>query len=145
METVETNSFVGTWRLVSMESSGSGGEVSYPMGRDAIGYICYGEDGYMTVTITAADRAEFSTPDLWGGTAAEKLAAFDTYLSYCGTYEVRERSVIHRIETSLFPNWVGTQQERFFEFRGDRLILRTPPMIMDGAERVGQITWERYR
>jgi hypothetical protein len=38
----------------------------------------------------------------------------------------QERVVIHRLQMSWFPNWVGTQQKRFFEFAGDRLTLKTP-------------------
>ncbi len=39
------NSLVGTWRLVSVEFREEDGTVSYPYGRDALGYLTYTADG----------------------------------------------------------------------------------------------------
>jgi hypothetical protein len=140
---MEGNSFIGTWRLVSAETRLDSGEVNYPLGRDAVGYLSYHQDGYMAVTIMKDNRPQFASEDFRAGSQEERLAAFDTYFSYCGTYEVNETKVIHRIEVSLFPNWVGSHQERYFEFRGDQLVLRSAPMMIQGVEQTGQITWQR--
>jgi len=51
--------------------------------------------------------------------------------------------VIHHIEISLFPNWVGVDQVRSFSLEGDRLTLSTPPMLVEGVEQAGHLTWER--
>jgi hypothetical protein len=48
-------------------------------------------------------------------------------MAYCGRYEVHGDHVVHHIEQSLFPNWVGTSQKRFIELEGDRLTLTTDP------------------
>jgi hypothetical protein len=37
--------FVGVWRLLSFEARASSGEVSYPLGRDALGVLLYGKTG----------------------------------------------------------------------------------------------------
>lgn len=140
---MSTNPFFGTWQLVSAETRTASGEVSYPFGRNARGYLIYGQDGYMAVAIMGADRIKFTTADVRGGTSEEKLTAFDTYLSYCGTYKVRGDKVVHQIELSLFPNWSGTEQERFFELTGDQLILRTAPMALEGTQRTAQLIWHR--
>jgi hypothetical protein len=71
------------------------------------------------------------------------LAAFDTYLSYCGKYEIDGDKVVHQIELSLFPNWSGVDQERFFEFSGKQLTLRTAPMALEGTQRTAQLIWHR--
>jgi Lipocalin-like domain len=113
------------------------------MGRDVAGYLTYHEDGYMAVTIMQADRPKFASADPGAGSPEERAAAFDTYVSYCGTYEIHGTKVIHRIELSLFPNWVGTDQERYFEFRGDWLALRTPPMTIGRVEQTVRVTWQR--
>ena len=140
---MSTNPFIGTWRLVSAETKTASGEISYPFGRDAAGYLIYGQDGYMAVTIMGANRKRFTTADVRGGSLQEKLTAFDTYLSYCGTYEVKGDKVVHQIELSLFPNWSGIDQERFFELSGDELILRTAPMALEGTQRTAQLIWHR--
>jgi hypothetical protein len=54
-----------------------------------------------------------------------------------------KRTVTHHIEGCLLPNWVGVDQARFFEFADNRLTLRTPPLMIGGAEAVGYLVWER--
>jgi hypothetical protein len=97
----------------------------------------------MSVTFMKEGRPEFASGDIWGGTIEEKVAAFDGYVSYCGRYEVKESRVIHRIEVSLFPNWVGDDQERAYEFDGDRLTLSTPLMPVGGRMLSTHLIWER--
>lgn len=140
---MSTNPFVGTWRLVSGEIKTARGEVSHPFGKDPTGYLIYTEDGYVAVAIMSANRASFASADIRAGSSEEKLAAFDTYLSYCGTYEVKDDKVVHHIKVSLFPNWSGADQERFFQFSGNQLTLRTPPMKVEGVEQTAQLIWQR--
>jgi hypothetical protein len=141
---MESNPLIGTWRLVSWENRGVvGGEVSYPLGKDAVGYIMYGQDGYMFVAIMRPDRARFAAEDLFGGGAEERAQAAATYVSYCGRYELRGDTVVHRVELSLFPNWVGVEQERLVEVAGDRLILSTRPTLFGGLQRTAHLIWER--
>jgi hypothetical protein len=93
-----------------------------------------------------ASRANYASGDLSGGTPEERLAAMDSYSSYCGTYEVKGNKVIHHIELSLFPNWSGVDQERFFEFSSeDRLTLSTRPMAAGGEELTLHANWQRVR
>ena len=141
-----SNPLVGTWRLVSWENRSVGdGEVSHPLGKDAVGYIMYGRDGYMSVAISQPDRARFAAGDLLGGTAEERARAAETYVSYCGRYEFRGDTVVHRVELSLFPDWVGIEQERLVEVEGDRLTLSTRPILLGGGQRTAHLIWERAR
>jgi hypothetical protein len=41
---------------------------------------------------------------------AEIAAAARDYFAYCGTYELRGGEVVHRVELSLLPNWIGAEQ-----------------------------------
>ena len=138
-----SNPIVGTWRLISWENRGLDGEVVYPLGEDAVGYIMYNPDGYMFVAIMRSDRAKFAAEDLLSGSMEEKAYAAGTYVSYCGRYEFRGDTVIHHVELSLFPNWVGVEQERLVEVRGDRLTVSTRPMLFGGAQRTAHLIWER--
>ncbi len=141
-----SNPLVGTWRLVSWENRSVGdGEVSHPLGKDAVGYIMYGPDGYMSVAIMRPDRARFAAGDLLGGTVEERARAAETYVSYCGRYEFRGDTVVHRVELSLFPDWVGIEQERLVEVEGDRLTLSTRPILLGGGQRTAHLIWERAR
>ena len=136
---MSTRQFWGTWRLQSFEVRTSAEDVSYPYGRDAKGYLIYTEDGYMAVAVMKAHRADFNSSDMLSASLDEKRVAFDTFASYCGTYEVRENKVIHHVQLSLFPNWSGSDQERFFKFSADQLVLSTP--IAAGATAI--VVWRR--
>ena len=100
-------SLVGTWALVSWEFRDADGNISYPFGKNASGYLTYTPDGYMSATIVSPNRVAFASQDVRKATLDEKATAFDTYISYCGTYEVRGDTVIHHVRASLIPNWVG--------------------------------------
>ena len=137
------HSLIGTWRLVSYELESAAGAISYPYGRDPTGYLIYAADGYMSVAFMTGGRIPYAAGDRLRGTPEELSAAADTYVSYCGRYELLEDRVIHHIEVSLFPNWVGVAQTRYLTLDGDRLTLRTPPVLMGGSPQTGHVTWER--
>jgi Lipocalin-like domain len=137
------NPLIGTWRLVSWENRGVDSQISHPLGEDAVGYIMYNQDGYMFVAIMRPERPNFPTGDLLSGSTEEKAQAASTYVSYCGRYEFRGDTVIHHVELSLFPNWVGVEQERLVEVRGNRLTLSTHPIFLGGMQRTAHLIWER--
>ena len=137
--------FTGTWKLVSSEFRRSDGQLTYPMGRDAIGIIMYDANGHMSVQIVCPDRPAFASGDHLKGTPMEIKSAFEGFIAYYGAYEVNqeEGTVTHRVEGSSFPNWVGLAQRRFFEFSDNRLTLSTPPMLVGGQQVTGVLIWER--
>lgn len=137
--------FIGTWRLVSWELRSTKGEPFYPLGKDAVGQLMYSADGYMAVVLSKPGRAPFKSPWLMEGTTPEKTDAMDSYSSYAGRYEVREQEgkVIHFVELSLFPNWIGTAQERFFKLEGDRLELSAALPLKDGIEQTVALVWQK--
>ena len=136
--------FIGTWKLVSYQNR-SDDQVTYPLGKNPVGYIMYNDEGYMAVALMASNRRRFSSMDIMGGTTEEIVAAYGTYISYCGKYEVTEDRVIHHVEVSFYPNWIGEDQARFYKFEGDKLILSTPPMILGGKQQSGYLIWERTK
>ena len=97
----------------------------------------------MSVAIMGPNRSEFTSGDIKRGSTEEKAAAADIYISYCGRYKTQGDAVIHHIELSLFPNWVGVDQKRFLQFDGNRLLLSTPPILVEGTEQTSHLIWER--
>ena len=139
-----SNPLIGTWRLISWENrSVDGQEVSYPLGQDATGYIMYNQDGYMFVAIMGSNRLKFAAEDLLSGTPEEEAQAEETYVSYCGRYEFLGDTVVHHVELSLFPNWVGDDQERLVDLGGNRLTLSTRPLLLRGIQQTAHLIWER--
>jgi hypothetical protein len=143
-DAMASNPLIGTWRLVSWENrSVEGGQLSYPLGEDASGYIMYNEDGYMFVAIMAANRLRFATDDLLSATEEEEAQAEETYVSYCGRYDFLGDRVIHHVEMSLFPNWIGGDQERLVDLRGEQLTLSTRALLLRGIRQTAHLIWER--
>jgi Lipocalin-like domain len=142
---VVKNNFVGVWKLVTSEFKRSDGSTAYPYGKNAIGMLIYDEHGHMSAQVMNPDRPLFVSGDIRKGTPEEIKAAFDGYTAYFGNYEVDEQNttVIHRLRGSHFPNWMGQEQKRFFEFSGNRLTLKTPPIPAAGTMVTGILIWER--
>jgi hypothetical protein len=113
-----SNPLVGAWRLISWENRSLDGRVSYPFGEDAVGYLTYSRDEYMFVAMMRPDRVEFTAGDLLRASAQEKAHAAETYVTYCDRYDFHRNTVVHHVELSLFPNWVGVDEERMVEVRG---------------------------
>jgi hypothetical protein len=130
--------FIGAWRLVSYERRSAAGELTYPMGAQPIGRIAYDPLGRMSAQLMRADRPHFEA----SVSAEEKVAAFDGYVAYYGTYTVNpaDHTVVHHVEASLNPNWTGTDLTRSYEFSGSQLILKAK---LQGAEI--RLVWERAR
>jgi len=136
---------VGSWDLVAVENRGTDGAVERPFGERPQGRITYTADGYLSAHVMHADRAPFATGGLYSGTPAEKAAAYDSYIAYYGAYSVDPAAgtVTHKITGSLFPNWTGSSQTRYYALQGDELTLSTPPMERDGREITVHVVWRR--
>jgi hypothetical protein len=134
---------VGRWRLVAWEITHGPDETIRPLGDDADGLLLYTADGSMAVQIAAADRQLLGSADPLGGSESQRAAAYATCLAYCGRYEVCGDTVVHTVEVSLFPDWVGAEQVRLFELAGDQLTLRTPPIDAGDATVTAELRWVR--
>jgi len=129
--------FVGTWRLVSIESTPPD-----PMrGANPIGLIYYDTTGNMAAQIMPdRDRPKWKQGE--PPTPEQAKEAITGYTAYFGTYTVDEKAstVSHHRKGSLVPGAVGVDAVRRYEFApGDRLIL-TP---VDNPSL--HLTWERVR
>ena len=137
------NILVGSWKLVSYEALSSDGKVSYPLGPDALGYIIYTQDGYMSVAMMSANRLGYASGDILDGTDEEKIASASSYVAYCGRYELQDDKVVHHVEVAFCPNRNNTSQERFIKICHDSLVLTTPPMLINGMVSIGRLVWVR--
>jgi len=137
--------FIGTWQLVASEFRASDGKVAYPLGEKAEGILICDSGGRWAAQLMRPDRPKFASGDMQGGTLEEIKTAADGYVAYFGTYEVnnKKRTVVVHVEAALFPNWVGQDQIRFYEFSDDLLTLKTPPLLLGGHETTGVLVWKR--
>ena len=144
-DAVPRHPLVGGWRLRTWVAIADDGSETRPLGDVPDGLLTYSADGTMIGIMGPSGRPRFQADDVTGGSDAERAAAFATFIAYGGRYELTAETVIHDVETSLFPNWIGTRQVRRWELdpTGRQLTLTSPPLSLGGAVRVQRLVWER--
>jgi lipocalin-like protein len=131
---------VGTWKLVSASSTTKSGERNEaPYGASPAGLLMYG-DGRMTALISYDGRKSLSAG---GGSLEEQAEGFKTFLAYAGRYTLNGDKVTHHVEISSIQNYVGRDLIRNIEFRGDQIVLVTPPTRIDGKIQIVELIWQR--
>lgn len=139
----DSESFLGTWKLLSVASWVDGKEVNSAIfGSNPNGYIHYLPGNRMAAVIAYGGRKPISG-DRIKASAEERAEAYATFLAYAGTYRVEADKVIHRVETSAYQNEVGSDQVRFFRRDGDMLYLDTVPLVRDGKPQVFRLIWKK--
>jgi hypothetical protein len=138
-----TTPLTGTWALEAWYNETADGRRIYPLGERATGYISYSPDGFVFVHLSAANRALYAVNDPFGGTPEEDAAAIKSQISYAGPYEYHGDHVIHRVTQSSCPNWVGTEQRRRVQFRGEGLRLSAEGALIQGEEVTAIVDWRR--
>lgn len=139
-DTHENEKLVGTWKLVSALSTSSAGErdeAPYGVGPD--GLLTYAADGRVTALISYGGRKRLSMQ----ATVEEQAAAFKTFFAYSGSYALSANKVVHKIEISSIPNYVGQNLVRTVKFDGDRITLATPPALVNGKVQTVELIWQR--
>jgi hypothetical protein len=134
---------VGTYRVLSMESTTDDGEVERQFGERPEGFITYTPEGYMMALLSRPDRAPFVDGDILGGRPEEQIAAFVSASAFAGRYEVVDGRIAHHLEAASFPNWKGTTQVREYELTATHLVLKPPRLLMNGKWRTSRVDLER--
>ncbi|MCW0482792.1 lipocalin-like domain-containing protein [Gaoshiqia sediminis] len=120
---------IGTWKLKSFELQKTNGQLEYPFGADAVGYVNYSPSGHFSVQYMPKEQSG----EIRG-------------ISYFGRYEFnREKDyIVHHVEGSLFPSNEGLDKIRHARIRGKGLKLTCPPLVWgDDQEAVAIIQFEK--
>jgi hypothetical protein len=138
--------FIGVWRLISCKRKSPDGRVDYPYGEKPVGRIYYDRAGRMSAQLMRPGRRSTVAPGVSlvsGNTSAEEIReAVDGFAAYFGTFDVdgSAQTVIHHVQASLVPSWVGADLKRSYRFDAGRLVLTAaiPPNVLE-------LAWERER
>lgn len=132
---------IGTWKLVRYQDEDKDGNIFYPLGEDAKGFIMYNPDGYMSAQLMQQGRKAYASGDLHTGTKDEMAEAAHGYVAYAGRFELDEENstVYHTMEVSMNPTWLGDTQPREFELEGDTL------SIVNGNVPNQKLVWQRVK
>jgi hypothetical protein len=135
------NPLVGTWKLVSLKFEiGDTGESGDIYGPDPLGYLILTDNGRMMAVLTSADRA-MPKED------ADYAAIFRSTLAYSGRYRIEgDDQFVTTVDVAWNPEWIGSEQVRFFNVDGDALSIRTAPVphpMFPGKIGVGVLIWRK--
>lgn len=138
---------VGSWELVDWTVS-VGDRSRRPWGGRAKGLLTYTEDGRMWAALMATDRPEVPTRTLSEASPTIRAAAASGFVTYAGSYSLDGDDVIHHVELSLLPNYVGNDERRHIEWietgNGVDLQLTTPPTETErGRVVIERLHWTR--
>jgi len=135
---------IGTWKLVSWKYNGENDTPIDFFGENTGGILMYDKSGYMNAQLNKQKRANFKSESLTEGTSEEITEAYLSYAAYYGKYyEKSPGEIVHVVEGSLFPNWVGHEEIRYGKIEGEYLILSTPPIQAKAKKIVFTVTWKR--
>uniref|UniRef100_A0A6U1XEK2 Lipocalin-like domain-containing protein n=1 Tax=Trieres chinensis TaxID=1514140 RepID=A0A6U1XEK2_TRICV len=140
---------VGTWELVTWEQweyTAEGSSRKHPFGQDASGQMIYTPEGTVMTILQKKKRSNFEKPCLGLGSPEEKCSAIDGYVSYSGTYQTHGKIIVHKITSSLLPNWIGTDLVREISWCSDNsMVLSTRPVqTCSGKLKVELLHWKKF-
>lgn len=100
----------------------------------------------MSVCITSQNRRlprGFDFHDIPKLTPAQKTRLLHSCISYAGKYRVLKDKVIHQVQVSLIPSWVGKKLIRKIDWPQGKLSLTSPPFVINNTKYRARILWQR--
>lgn len=139
----------GKYKLQEFFFLSKNGSKHYPFGIKVAGLLIYDND-IMSAQLGSLDRNQFESEDYRLGKKDEIIESFNNYISYMGKYQVFENGtyIVHRVEQSLFPNWIGKNVKRFYEFQTidnqEYLTLKASPILHNQEEVTPYLIWKKF-
>ena len=138
----------GCWKLRAAEDRRADGTVvRRPWGEHPVGSIVV-ERGACYLQIMSTDTPSFA-PGTTTSTEQMKAALLSSYIAYSGpcTINESEGSVTLKVDAAWRPDYVGTEQKRFFRFENGVLLFGPAPgSIRAGTETLTRrLTLDRVR
>jgi len=134
---------IGTWKLISQETEiQATGEKAAALGQSPAGYVIITAEGRLMTVVTADGR---KPPD----TVQERAELLNNMVAYTGRYRLEGDKWITSVDVAWNPEWVGTEQTRFFKIKGDRLEVvsqwRVSPNWPEKGMQRSILVWEKIK
>ena len=123
----------GRWTLIAAEDLRADGSVArYPWGTHPVGSIVV-ENGWCYLQIMSSDVPSLATDRPVGDQM--KATLLSSYIAYTGPCTVSdgEGTVTLKVEAAWRPDYVGTEQKRFFRFENGKLLFGPAPNSIRGG------------
>lgn len=121
----------GRWKLLAAEDLRADGSVArLPWGKHPIGSIIV-EGGSCYLQIMSSDVPAFVAANATVGQQM-KTSLTSNYIAYTGPCTVDEEAgkVVLKVEAAWTPNYVGTEQTRYFRFENGKMFFGVAPNSM---------------
>ena len=133
----------GIWKLVAYEIEiQATGQKEPVMGQNPTGYVMFAPGGRVWFVLTGEGRKAAKTIE-------DRAELLNTLVAYTGIYRVEGDQWITKVDVAWNPEWVGTEQRRFFKVDGERLQVLTPWRVMPNWADKGMtrsiVTFERAK
>ena len=118
----------GKWKIVAAEDLRPDGSVGrLPWGQHPIGSIVV-EGGSCYVQIMSSDVPNFSAPTS-SVTEQMKASLLSSYIAYTGpcTFDDAAGKTTMKVQAAWRPDYVGTEQTRFYRFEGNKMFYGPAP------------------
>jgi hypothetical protein len=138
---------IGTWTLISVANIYPDSSRVYPYGKDPQGLLMFDEKGNYAIQILKAVRPKVESGDKNKCTQEESTALVQGSNSHFGKYEVNEQRGTIRfiIEHAFYPNWEGTEQERFYTYTGNEIKYVVTSTTQGGQKVIAEVAWRRIK
>lgn len=139
------NSFLGTWKLVSVENINPDNTKTFPYGSDPKGILFFDERGNYAIQIYKNERLKIASGDKNKCTPEENTAIVQGSNSHFGKYEIDESGKIisFKIKTASFPNWENTEQKRSYTLINDELKYEVTNTTQGGKLVTAIVVWKK--
>lgn len=127
---------LGSWRMDRWAMSRDGAFVRLPLGEHGAGTLIYSPDGRMAGLMQHQD---------WSKAKAGDRPSAEQFVSYCGNWRIEGAEVVHHVEQSSIPQWIGRELRRKARrLSTDGLELETvPEKDAQGRTIVNTLHWTR--
>jgi len=134
---------IGIWKLVAYEIEiQTTGQKEPVMGKNPTGYTIFAPEGRVWFVLTGEGRKPAKTVE-------DRAELLNSLVAYTGMYRIEEDKWITKVDVAWNPEWVGTEQRRFFKVDGERLQVLTPWRVMPNWPEKGMtrsiVTFERAK
>ena len=140
----DAKSLVGTYTLVSADTTDASGKKTPTFGPNARGSLIFTSNGRYSIQFASGSLPKFASDNRAKGTAEENQAVIAGSIAHFGKYSVdeKDKAFTFHIESSTYPNWDGTAQRRPFSVSGDELKYSVAASSAGGR---GELVWKRAK
>lgn len=136
---------VGTWTLVSWDQTLPDGSKVDSFGPNPKGINIFDANGHFILMIARSDLPKIASSDRTKATPEEAKAILGGSIAYFGTYTVNEaeKTAVLRLDSTTFPNQLGTEQKRVIKSITADEMTYNNPVATSGGQIL--LSWKRAK